>query len=106
MYNKAWESANKDRRNTINRNWSARQTALMREAKEAPCADCGIQYPPWVMQFDHVRGAKEFNLANARKIGLARIRAEIEKCDVVCANCHAERTHSRLSSIDGDALAL
>lgn len=28
--------------------------ALYREAKDRPCADCGVKYPPWVMQFDHL----------------------------------------------------
>jgi hypothetical protein len=38
--------------------------------KVEPCADCGRSFPPYVMQFDHVR------------------------CDLVCANCHAIRTHN------------
>jgi hypothetical protein len=25
----------------------------------------------------------------------ARIKAEIENCDLVCANCHSTRTHRR-----------
>ena len=28
--------------------------------KRNPCFDCGIQYNYWTMQFDHVRGKKEF----------------------------------------------
>ena len=28
-------------------------------------------------------------------VSLARLMAEIAKCEVVCANCHAERTHKR-----------
>lgn len=80
----------KDRRKEIRR--------IVEAAKSVPCLDCGIQYPPHVMQFDHVRGEKCLNIgsATARVKNLDALREEIAKCDVVCANCHAERTHSRL----------
>lgn len=73
------------------------KAAHIRAAKEKPCADCGHRYPYYVMQFDHVRGSKEFDLCTAasKNASYARIDAEIAKCDVVCANCHAERSHSR-----------
>lgn len=69
----------------------------VRSAKDRPCADCGECYPFYVMQFDHVRGTKEFNLARASQhgYGQVRVRDEIAKCDVVCANCHAIRTYER-----------
>jgi len=64
--------------------------------KQKPCADCGNEYQHYVMDYDHVRGTKDFNLAEAAQLGvsLKRIVAEIEKCDVVCSNCHRERTFS------------
>lgn len=69
----------------------------IRQLKRRPCADCGIEYPYYVMHFDHVKGVKEFELSKVTQtnIALARAMAEAEKCDVVCANCHAERTHKR-----------
>jgi len=70
----------------------ARYNAL----KDAPCVDCGVKYPSYVMQFDHVRGKKSFNIGNVKGISLKRLLIEVEKCDLVCANCHAERTHMRL----------
>lgn len=64
--------------------------------KDKPCADCGVKYPPYVMQFDHVRGKKSFTIGSVYyKKTMAQIIAEIKKCEVVCANCHAERTHVR-----------
>lgn len=64
--------------------------------KASPCADCGVQYPYYVMQFDH-RGEspKLFERGSVRDRALAVVKMEAEKCDVVCANCHAERTHQR-----------
>lgn len=72
--------------------------ALLAELKAVPCADCGKTYPPYVMDFDHVRGKKLFAVTDGygkRKFPLRKILAEIKKCDVVCANCHRIRTHSR-----------
>lgn len=76
------------------RRTAARIRGILHEAKDVPCADCGVRYPPYVMQFDHVRGEKLFELGVApnRHISEARVRDELAKCEVVCANCHAERT--------------
>ena len=59
--------------------------------------DCGLQFSHYVMDFDHVRGQKLFKLAEARDDNLStkRLRAEIAKCEVVCSNCHRERTWQR-----------
>jgi hypothetical protein len=71
---------------------------MVREAKARPCADCGVQYASWQMDFDHVRGAKLFGLSMrlGGNYSIKKVRAEIAKCDVVCANCHRDRTHMRL----------
>lgn len=73
--------------------------AIVQAAKDAPCADCERRFPKYVMDLDHVRGRKEFKISGAVQSPFARtldeLRAEIEKCDVVCANCHRIRTHQR-----------
>ena len=73
-----------------------RISQFIRDAKDKPCADCDVRYPYYVMQFDHIAD-KQFNIGEFSKksIALSRIRREVEKCEVVCANCHAERTHQR-----------
>jgi hypothetical protein len=71
---------------------------VVREAKSKSCIDCGMKYAYWVMQFDHVRGEKLFNIGyDFHRHGLQKVLDEIAKCDVVCANCHADRTHKRLA---------
>ncbi len=72
--------------------------AFIQQAKEdKPCADCNIVYPYYVMDFDHVRGIKVCNLSRARdyNLSLEAVQAEIDKCDLVCANCHRERSFKR-----------
>jgi hypothetical protein len=75
----------------------ARNRAYVIEAKNRPCADCGNCYPSYVMDLDHVRGEKVGNVGSmvGQGIALEHIRVEIEKCDVVCSNCHRIRTHER-----------
>ena len=74
----------------------ARHRELIRQAKSRPCADCGVQYPYYVMDFDHRVGeAKTFELNSVARKTVREIMREIEKCDVVCSNCHRERTHRR-----------
>lgn len=94
----AHKDAYKARAAAHRRTNQAAATALIRKAKDKPCADCGARYPYYVMQFDHLPGeSKNFTIGAAGRIKLAvhRIAAEIRRCDVVCANCHAERTHQR-----------
>jgi hypothetical protein len=69
---------------------------FIKDSKNKPCADCKITYPHYVMQFDHVRGEKLFTIgASVSLYGIPSIKAEIEKCEVVCANCHSTRTWIR-----------
>jgi hypothetical protein len=69
---------------------------IMRAAKDKPCADCGVHYPYYVMDFDHREGEDKLaNVTRLRYMSEDTLRAEIAKCDVVCANCHRERTWKR-----------
>jgi len=70
---------------------------ILNTLKDAPCQDCEIEYPPYVLDFDHRPGeTKLFNVGYLSKAGsVKRLLEEIEKCDLVCANCHRVRTHNR-----------
>lgn len=71
--------------------------------KNKPCADCGKIYPPWVMDFDHHDGrakvASISNMITHNPANYERIKRELIKCDLVCANCHKQRTHIRLVTL-------
>ncbi len=67
---------------------------FIREQKRKPCADCGVEYPYYVMDFDHRDpNEKSFTIATyGYRVSEVKLLAELAKCDVVCANCHRERS--------------
>lgn len=69
--------------------------ALLWEIKSGPCKDCGNCYPPYVMDLDHVRGVKIAGVGSMLNHSEKTFLAEVAKCELVCANCHRERTHKR-----------
>jgi len=70
---------------------------LLVALRSKPCVDCGTQYPAVCMDFDHRPTEKKaFNISQQwRSISFAELKAETDKCDVVCANCHRIRTADR-----------
>ncbi|KKM20363.1 hypothetical protein LCGC14_1646200 [marine sediment metagenome] len=76
-----------------------RQGVMLWYKMTHPCEDCGCN-DPRVLDFDHVRGEKSFNLKEAKTRPMAVILAEIKKCAVVCANCHRIRTQDRIDAGD------
>lgn len=60
------------------------------------CVDCKIWGPAEILSFDHVSGKKELLIGSQWDVGMERLKQEIEKCEIVCLNCHAKRTVLRL----------
>jgi hypothetical protein len=86
-----WRSLNRERHN---RNWTElrkKKKAWLIEYKltSGGCIKCG-ESDPVCLDFHH-RNPKEkeltLSLAIARA-SLERIQKEVEKCDILCANCH------------------
>lgn len=78
--------------------YRARRRALVAEMKDKPCTDCGGRFPAVCMDFDHRDPSEKFlavSVMVVRGISLKRILAEIDKCDLVCANCHRVRSEKR-----------
>ncbi len=70
--------------------------AIIRKAKENPCTDCCIEYPYYVMEFDHLdRSEKLFNISQYQGKTKVELLDELSKCELVCANCHRIREHNR-----------
>jgi hypothetical protein len=58
------------------------------------CTDCGRKFPDCCFQFDHRDPAtKSFNICDKWSYPIERLKTEADKCDLVCACCHAIRTY-------------
>ena len=66
--------------------------------KGQKCVDCGFEgkdYPE-VLEFDHLKD-KEFEISmfHYHTNSMIKVKKEIQKCELVCANCHRIRTVRR-----------
>jgi hypothetical protein len=80
-----------------------RQEFLNNYKLEEGCARCGYNFHPAALQFNHIDPTtKGFNIGENKNKSLELILLEIEKCEVLCANCHAihtqENHYSRLGN--------
>jgi hypothetical protein len=60
-----------------------------------PCLDCGGTFAPCQMDLDHTdSSAKSCNVSQLMNRPTELLVAELEKCHLVCANCHRVRTNT------------
>ena len=67
--------------------------------KKKPCMDCGVEYPHFVMDFDHRDKNQKLSsvseMVSLHMYSKEKILKEVEKCDLICSNCHRIRTYTR-----------
>lgn len=102
FYAKVWYGYNKEiqqerirKSPTRLNNKKASRNLVMQTLLNNPCKDCG-ETDPIVLEFDHI-GEKKYNVATIcnGKYSTKTVQEEINKCEVVCANCHRRRTSKR-----------
>ncbi len=96
-----WYPAHKSKHYSIVKNRLRELKAWLDGYKAKPCMDCGGVFHPCAMDFDHRDPkAKILTLANAVRSGwsIERLKLEIDKCDLVCSNCHRVRTYKRATN--------
>lgn len=72
---------------------------IVKVKTDKSCADCGVDYPYYVMDFDHPnddRNGRPCLGVKSYQSSLSKLKDEIDSCDVVCANCHRERSQVRM----------
>lgn len=101
-YQRKWYKSNKKKHKSnamIRKNKSIlkTKTQVLCYLRDHPCVDCG-EKDPIVLEFDHVRGRKRFNISSMinGNYSTKRVFEEIKKCEVRCANCHRRRTTATL----------
>jgi hypothetical protein len=101
-YNKSWYQRHKAKRLASNYERKARMYELYQEIKSTlRCADCGENHPA-ALHFHHKNPKeKEFNVADFVRSGksVEALHREIEKCVVLCANCHAKRHYEQSKKV-------
>jgi len=66
---------------------------LQQYKMEKGCSVCGYNEIPQALEFDHIdRSKKKFGMNKAYKYKWPTIMEELEKCVVLCANCHRKKT--------------
>ena len=96
-YSRAHYAANKESHNArrcANQKRYSQQNRvkLLEYLRGKCCVDCG-ESDPIVLDFDHVSGAKDYNIGNMiTQATLTRIERELLKCEIRCSNCHRRKT--------------
>lgn len=94
-YQREWARKNSAKRRKARH---TRKRDILSELKSKPCMDCGNTFPVVCMDFDHRPGEEKLATVNdfVRKgWGIKKMLEEIDKCDLVCSNCHRVRTATR-----------
>jgi hypothetical protein len=99
-YNRAYRAANKERLRELAyiRRQSVRDV-LSSIKVERGCKVCGYNKSPEALDFHHRDPkTKRFHISQKLGCNLDRVLGEVEKCDVICANCHRILTHREMLS--------
>lgn len=76
-------------------NWRVRTKLKLIEYKGGKCKVCGYDKPiPSAYNFHHRDPLKKDFTISGKSWSFERLKQEVEKCDLVCANCHAEIHHT------------
>ena len=58
------------------------------------CIDCGGEFHPSIFEFHHRNPSeKDSDPSKTLMLKWEKIKAELDKCDLLCANCHRLRHH-------------
>lgn len=58
---------------------------------EIGCADCGYSAHPAALPFHHISDDKLANVSRLVLVSREAVMEEIERCVLLCANCHKRR---------------
>ncbi len=71
--------------------WRRRQKAKAVAYKGGKCAICGYDKCQSALEFHHTDPAKkDFHPGSGHTRAWDRVKAELDKCLLLCANCHRE----------------
>jgi predicted HNH restriction endonuclease len=88
QYGSKWSKDNRIRLNEklLLRRQQKRAWAIA--SKGSKCQQCGFDNPD-ALEFHHATDTKEFTIANMVRYNQIRLKQELDKCVLLCANCHS-----------------
>lgn len=93
-YNREYRNANPEKMALYRKRYYEKRKAFILSLKDGPCVHCGNHFPPVALDFHHVDPSqKDFSIAQLWNQSEERLRAEAEKCILLCACCHRIHHH-------------
>jgi hypothetical protein len=75
--------------------FSLRRKIWCIEYKGGQCEDCGLVSDKRtdfaLFDFHHCYGEKEFEISSGITVSLKKLKEELDKCALLCANCHRKK---------------
>lgn len=80
-----WKGLSRQKRNQMRK-----QSIVAKRKMESGCVNCGYNKHPSALDFHHTNENKDDSISSlsGRGESIEKIENEIEKCVVLCANCH------------------
>jgi len=90
----AWERRKQYYKKSIKEKHHENIKFIHKEKLKQGCVCCGYKENPYALDFDHLDPASKIDgVARMSTRNIEKIKEEILKCQVLCANCHRIKTH-------------
>ena len=70
--------------------WRKRKKIELVKYKGGKCERCGYDKTYEALQFHHINPSEKDFTISGKSYSLERLKKEVDKCIMVCANCHIE----------------
>lgn len=95
-YRKEWNKKNREKNRLFRKRYFVRLRNIIDQIKQGQsCVECG-EDDPCCLDFNHLED-KKFNIGSTNRgnVGIDTLIREIEKCEILCANCHRKKEKMR-----------
>jgi len=96
-YNKKYRELNREKTRQLYRNYRKEAKIKCVEYLGGKCVKCGTTHN---LQFDHIkREGKKYTIAKKITYSFGYLKEELDKCQILCAPCHLEKTAKEWADI-------
>ena len=95
-YARDYHNRNKEKINERVREIRRINKTILVNYKGGECEKCGYNGCLGALEFHHVDGKKEFEIGKKTNTlkGIDKLKKEVDKCELLCANCHKEKHYN------------